>query len=61
MKRKRLDEEIKKRVRALEQDIPAGLEERFLEKLDGKPDGLSPVKQRSRPLINSLSISPPLI
>ena len=48
MNRKPLDEEIRKRVRALEQDIPAGLEERFLEKLDGKPDGLFPVKQRPR-------------
>jgi len=48
MKGKRLDEEIKKRVRALEQDIPAGLEETFLEKLDQKPDSLSPVTQRPR-------------
>lgn len=43
MKRKRFDEEIKKRVRALEQDIPPGLEETFMEKLDG----LSPVKMRT--------------
>lgn len=40
---KHVDEEIKKRIQTVEQDIPADLEKTFMEKLDG----LSPVKKRT--------------
>lgn len=42
MKRKRFDDELKKRVQAVEQDIPTELEKTFMEKLDG----LSPEKKK---------------